>query len=152
RGEIHGRPRQPGDNSRSSVRGPLGVCSTARRPTGCNNLANRFAPLARVLYVAREPAQFRLHFLFPMKNRSLVLRPWFALTLLGIVVTTPGFAVELFDGKTLAGWEGDLKVWRVENGLITGGSMTEKVPRNFFLATTKSFQNFDLKLQIKLTG
>ena len=35
---------------------------------------------------------------------------------------------------------------------ITGGSLTEKVPRNFFLATTRSFQNFDLRLQLKLTG
>ncbi len=58
----------------------------------------------------------------------------------------------LFDGKTLNGWEGDPKWWRVEDGLITGGSLTEKVPRNFFLATTRSFQNFDLRLQIKLTG
>lgn len=61
-------------------------------------------------------------------------------------------AAELFDGKTLNGWEGDAKWWRVENGLITGGSATEKVPRNFFLATTRSYQNFDLRLQLKLTG
>src|SRR5258707_1817592 len=57
----------------------------------------------------------------------------------------------LFDGKTLSGWEGDLQWWRVEDGLITGGSRTEKVPRNLFLATTRSFQNFDLRLQLKLT-
>ena len=61
-------------------------------------------------------------------------------------------AEQLFDGKTLNGWEGDLKWWRVENGMITGGSTTEKIPRNFFLATTRSFQNFDLRLQLKLTG
>ena len=63
-----------------------------------------------------------------------------------------GIAAELFDGKTLNGWEGDAKWWRVEDGMITGGSGTEKVPRNFFLATTRSFQNFELKLQLKLTG
>ena len=61
-------------------------------------------------------------------------------------------ATELFDGKSLAGWEGDLKWWRVEGGLLTGGSVTEKIPRNHFLATTRSFQNFDLRLKIKLTG
>ena len=61
-------------------------------------------------------------------------------------------AESLFDGKSLQGWEGDAKWWRVQDGLITGGSMTEKVPRNFFLATTRSFQNFDLKLKLKLTG
>ncbi len=61
-------------------------------------------------------------------------------------------AENLFDGKTLNGWEGDLKWWRVEGGFITGGSLTEKVPRNFFLATTRSFQNYDLRLMLKLTG
>ena len=61
-------------------------------------------------------------------------------------------AAELFDGRTLAGWEGDAKWWRVQDGCLTGGSTTEKIPRNFFLATTRSFQNFDLRLQIKLTG
>ncbi len=68
-------------------------------------------------------------------------------------VISPAVAADvLFDGKTLNGWEGDPKWWRVEDGLLTGGSLTEKVPRNFFLATTRSFQNFDLRLQIKLTG
>ncbi len=61
-------------------------------------------------------------------------------------------APSLFDGHSLAGWEGDLKWWRVADGALTGGSTTEKVPRNFFLATTRSFQNFDLRLQLKLTG
>lgn len=75
--------------------------------------------------------------------------------LLGLLALLPSIvsaAESLFDGKTLDGWEGDSKWWRVENGLITGGSTTEKIPRNFFLATTRSFQNFDLRLQIKLTG
>jgi putative heme-binding domain-containing protein len=60
--------------------------------------------------------------------------------------------ISLFDGKSLAGWEGDLKWWSVEDGAIAGGSTTEKVPRNFFLATERSFQNFELRLKIKLTG
>ncbi|MBM3866854.1 MAG: DUF1080 domain-containing protein [Verrucomicrobia bacterium] len=58
----------------------------------------------------------------------------------------------LFDGQSLAGWEGDPKWWRVEDGALTGGSRTEKVPHNYFLATTRSFQNFDLRLQLKLIG
>jgi putative heme-binding domain-containing protein len=61
-------------------------------------------------------------------------------------------AAELFDGRSLEGWEGDPKWWRVQDGLITGGSLTEKVPRNFFLATTRSFQNFELRLELRLTG
>ncbi|MFM7209462.1 MAG: hypothetical protein ACKOY8_06545 [Verrucomicrobiota bacterium] len=35
----------------------------------------------------------------------------------------------LFDGKSLAGWEGDPKVWRIEEGVIVGGSMAGN-PRN----------------------
>ena len=61
-------------------------------------------------------------------------------------------ATTLFDGRTLTGWEGDPNWWRVADGALTGGSTTEKVPRNFFLATTRSFQNFDLRLKLKLTG
>ena len=60
--------------------------------------------------------------------------------------------VSLFDGKTLAGWEGDPAWWRVEDGEIRGGSSTVKVPKNFFLATEKSYQNFDLRLKLRLTG
>ncbi|HSH96395.1 MAG TPA: family 16 glycoside hydrolase [Roseimicrobium sp.] len=58
----------------------------------------------------------------------------------------------LFDGKTLNGWEGDLQWWRVKDGMINGGSLTEKVPKNFFLATEKSYHNFDLRLKLRLTG
>ena len=84
---------------------------------------------------------------------SLRLPAFVSLLLLAVLLPARAApAVSLFDGQTLAGWEGDLKWWRVQDGLITGGSTTEKIPRNFFLATTRSFQNFDLRLQIKLTG
>lgn len=59
----------------------------------------------------------------------------------------------LFDGKSFAGWEGDTKAtWRIEDGAIVGGSLTEKVPRNEFLCTEKSYANFELRLQYKLEG
>jgi len=60
-------------------------------------------------------------------------------------------SVSLFDGKTLAGWEGNLAVWRVQDGTITGGSM-EGNPRNEFLATTKPYHNFVLRLEYRLVG
>ena len=60
--------------------------------------------------------------------------------------------VPIFDGKTLAGWEGDTAWWRVEEGEIRGGSFKTKVPKNFFLATEKSYQNFDLRIKLRLTG
>lgn len=80
------------------------------------------------------------------------LRLALACSLLSVLTPLASTAASLFDGKTLAGWEGDPKWWSVQDGLITGGSTTEKIPKNFFLATTKSFQNFDLRLKIKLTG
>ena len=57
----------------------------------------------------------------------------------------------LFDGKTLTGWDGDPKVWRVENGEIVGGSLLGN-PRNEFLTTKRSFYNFRLTLEYKLIG
>lgn len=60
--------------------------------------------------------------------------------------------VSLFDGKTLEGWDYDPAVWRVEDGCITGGSTTEKIPKNFFISTQKSFMNFELRLKIKCSG
>jgi len=59
----------------------------------------------------------------------------------------------LFDGKSFAGWEGDIaKTWRIENGALTAGSLQERAPRNEFLATTHKYENFDLRLKFKITG
>jgi putative heme-binding domain-containing protein len=60
--------------------------------------------------------------------------------------------VSLFDGKTLEGWDFDSTMWRVEDGVITGGSTTEKIKKNDFISTRKSYQNFELKLKIKVSG
>jgi hypothetical protein len=61
--------------------------------------------------------------------------------------------VSLFDGKTFEGWEGDTeKTWRIVDGAFVGGSLAEKVPHNEFLATKKSYKNFDLRLKFKLVG
>ncbi|NDA66708.1 MAG: DUF1080 domain-containing protein, partial [Verrucomicrobia bacterium] len=75
----------------------------------------------------------------------------FALVFL-LTPTLPAASVALFDGKTLEGWTYNEKIWRLENGMITGGSLEERVPRNEFIATKKSFHNFELRVTIKLTG
>ena len=62
-------------------------------------------------------------------------------------------AMILFDGKTFAGWEGDtLNTWRIINKALMGGSLTETVPHNEFIATTESFADFELTLEFKITG
>jgi putative heme-binding domain-containing protein len=60
--------------------------------------------------------------------------------------------VSLFDGKTLTGWDFDPAMWSVKDGLITGGSTTEKIKKNDFISTRKSYSNFELKLKIKVSG
>jgi hypothetical protein len=86
-------------------------------------------------------------------NTARTLLRLLPLTFFVAVTSFPADAAEsIFDGKSLNGWKGDAKWWRVQDDALTGGSLTEKVPRNFFLATTKSYQNFDLRLQLKLRG
>jgi hypothetical protein len=63
-----------------------------------------------------------------------------------------GKPVALFDGKTFAGWEGNLKAFRIEDGAIVGGSLKQAVPRNEFLCTTKEYGDFELRLRFKCLG
>ncbi len=65
----------------------------------------------------------------------------------------PSKATPLFDGKSFDGWDGDTKkTWRIEDGCLVGGSLTEKLPRNEFLATKKEYGDFVLSLKFKLLG
>ena len=71
---------------------------------------------------------------------------------------TPACAVDdrsqpLFDGKSFAGWQGDTgTVWRIEDGALVAGSLGKKQQNNNFLATTREFTNFELRLKWKLEG
>ena len=56
--------------------------------------------------------------------------------------------VPLFDGKTLSGWEGDAKLWKAEDGMIVGDS--PGIKQNEFLATKKSYGDFELRLEFRL--
>ncbi len=81
-------------------------------------------------------------------NRSLILVP----ALLAFLATASADPVPIFNGKSLDGWEGDTaKTWRIRDGAIVGGSL-EGNPRNEFLATKKTYRNFVLRLEYKLTG
>jgi len=51
----------------------------------------------------------------------------------------------------LTGWEGSA-LWRVQDGVISGGSLTESVRHNDFLATTRDYTNFIVRFQIRLLG
>jgi hypothetical protein len=76
-------------------------------------------------------------------------------TLLSLALTLAASAnpVPLFDGKTFTGWEGDTgTVWRIEDGALVAGSLTAKQEKNNFLATTKTYGDFELTLKWKLEG
>jgi len=58
--------------------------------------------------------------------------------------------VPLFNGKDLTGWEGNAKLWIVEDGMLIGRS--PGIKHNDFLATTKTYGDFILRFQIRLVG
>jgi hypothetical protein len=45
-----------------------------------------------------------------------------------------------------------LEVFRIEDGAIVGGSLDEPVPRNEYLCTKATYDDFELKLQFKVLG
>ena len=58
----------------------------------------------------------------------------------------------LFDGQRLDGWEGKQAWFRVEQGAIVAGSLKEKIPNNEFLCTREKYDDFELRLQVRLKG
>lgn len=60
---------------------------------------------------------------------------------------------QIFDGKTLNGWEGDPTYWRVENGSLVGEITPATVlKRNTFIIYRKEQPaNFELKCEVKIT-
>jgi hypothetical protein len=85
-----------------------------------------------------------------MSTRISIVAFLFSMLVVPAIAADP---LPLFDGKTFAGWEGDTeKTWRVEDGVITAGSLDVTVPRNEFLCTTKTYGDFELKVRFKLVG
>ena len=94
-----------------------------------------------------------------MKSRSSTLAALFA----GVVCFTstsmvgaglePGFK-SLFNGKDLAGWEGNPKLWSVEEGAITGRTGSDpdtKIRHNTFLVYTNAeMDDFEFRTSYKI--
>ncbi|MGH9719124.1 MAG: 3-keto-disaccharide hydrolase [Bryobacteraceae bacterium] len=62
--------------------------------------------------------------------------------------------VAIFDGRTLNGWEGDPKYWRVENGLLTGEVTPDTLlKRNSFIIWRGGVtKDFELKVEYRITA
>ncbi len=79
---------------------------------------------------------------------------------LGCLVGSPAAAADddgfqsLFDGKTLEGWDGDPKLWRVEDGAITGQtSDDDPIKHNSFLIWREGkVDDFELTLEYRIEG
>src|SRR6476659_4725853 len=62
-------------------------------------------------------------------------------------------AKELFNGKDLTGWEGDARVWSVEDGAIVGHTKDVPLKNNTFLIWKDGkVGDFKLTLEFKLDG
>jgi putative membrane-bound dehydrogenase-like protein len=64
------------------------------------------------------------------------------------ILATADNVKDFFNGKDLAGWDGDPKLWSVENGEIVGKS--PGIKRNEFLKSHMAVTDFRLTLKIKL--
>lgn len=62
--------------------------------------------------------------------------------------------VEIFDGKTLTGWDGDPTFWRVQDGAIVAESTPEKVVRQntFLIWRGETLRDFELKVEFRMNG
>jgi type 1 glutamine amidotransferase len=61
---------------------------------------------------------------------------------------------EIFDGKTLNGWDGDPRVWSVQDGAITGKTSDDvKLEANTFIVWKGGeVDNFELELEYRIVG
>ncbi len=92
---------------------------------------------------------------FHLQSISIAFVAWIAIQATDVRAADPAGNAEwtpLFNGKTFDGWEGDLKIFRIDDGAIVGGSLKQALPHNEFLATTAEYADFELRLKVKLTG
>jgi hypothetical protein len=61
---------------------------------------------------------------------------------------------DLFDGKSLNGWEGNAKFWSVKDGAITGQTTAENPTKGntFLIWKGGEVNDFELRLQFKIVG
>jgi len=81
------------------------------------------------------------------------------LSLLLLLLLPLGFSLqansgftEIFDGKTLNGWDGDPRLWRVEDGVIVGETTLETpiAANTFLIWEGDQVADFELKAEFKL--
>ncbi len=92
---------------------------------------------------------------FGLGKHLMIAWAWLAALPLGMSAEPQHFPSgfrPLFEGQSLAGWEGNLAVFHVREGAIVGGQLDKPVPRNEYLCTTKGYRDFELRLKFRLVG
>jgi hypothetical protein len=66
----------------------------------------------------------------------------------------PSGMTPLFNGKNLAGWDGDPRLWSVKDGAIRGETSAENAAKGntFLILKDRKFGDFDLRLTFRLGG
>ena len=59
---------------------------------------------------------------------------------------------KIFDGKSLNGWEGDQKLWRVEDGVLIGETTTPLKQTTYLIWRQGTVDDFELTLSYRITG
>lgn len=90
---------------------------------------------------------FKIGFVFFLSSLTLTI------SVGGQSASEEGFE-SLFNGKDLAGWDGDPELWSVVDGAITGTTRDESpLPYNKFLIWTGgTLRDFELRLRLRLLG
>lgn len=93
-----------------------------------------------------------------IKANKIVSLLWMCLLVITLPVIVSGQKkkdgfVSIFDGKTLKGWEGDTKYWRVENGSLVGEITADKLLKNntFIIWRGGETADFELKLEYRIS-
>lgn len=86
-----------------------------------------------------------------MRNFALVVC---GMLMLAGVAAAADEAVSLFNGKDLTGWDGDPKIWSVQDGAITGQTTAANpIKRNTFIIWKgENVADFELKLKFRIEG
>lgn len=84
---------------------------------------------------------------------SLLLLSLLVLPLLSPAASAQNGEQQLFNGKDLTGWKGDMSLWSVEDGCITGKTNgPDHLAYNKFLIWDGTAANFEFRCEFKLEG
>ena len=56
----------------------------------------------------------------------------------------------MFNGKDLAGWDGDPQLWKMQGGVVVGSTEGVTLKANSFLISKKEYSDFVLRTDIRL--